>query len=48
MLGNSKIHWTKMEWVVPKSSNVKKNHYCTSYHKFFIKDKTPKNHWVGI
>ena len=25
---------------------MKKNHLCTSYHKFYIKDKDIKNHWV--
>ena len=41
------IHWNKLEWVVPKSCHVKKNHFCISSHKFYLKDKTSKNYWVG-
>ena len=26
---------------------MNKNHFFTYYHKFYIKDKTSKNHWVG-
>ena len=36
-----------MEWVVPKSHNAKKKPFCTSPHQFYLKDKTPKNYWVG-
>ena len=41
------IHWNKLEWVVPISRNVKKTRFCTSSHKFYIKDRDYTNHLVG-
>ena len=26
---------------------MKKNFFCKSPHKFYLKDKNPKNHWFG-
>ena len=40
-------HCNKMEWLVPKNCDVKKNPFCKSYYKFYIKDKTNTNYWVG-
>ena len=40
-------HWNTLEWVVPRSRNVEKKPFFTSYNKFKIEYKAPKNHWVG-
>ena len=40
------IHWNKLEWVFPKSLNVKKNPFCKISHKFYIKYKAMENHWI--
>ena len=42
-----RIHSNELEWVVPKSLNLKKNLFCISSHRFYFKDKNPKNRWVG-
>ena len=41
------IHWNKLEWVDPKSHNVNIDHFFTSSHKFYIKDKDMTCNWVG-
>ena len=41
------INWNDLEWVFPRSQNLKKKPFCTSSHKFYIKYKSTINHWIG-
>ena len=41
------IHGNNLKWVVPKSCNMDKNPSFISSKKFYIKNKTSTNDWVG-
>ena len=38
--------WKDLEWVDPRTHNLKTNPFCTSTYKFYIKENNPLSHFV--
>ena len=41
------IHWSKIEWVNPRSCNGGKNPFFVSSKKFCVNYNIKNGHWVG-
>ena len=41
------INWKQLEFIMTLQRNTKKNLFCMSSNRFFLKDVIQDNHWVG-